>query len=370
MPNTLMRGLILAALMFATAAGAAPVDASLAEAMTGSATPAMGAVVIRDFKAETIAVRGVRRLGGSEPVAAGDLWHLGSDGKAMTATLVARLVDRGLLSWDKPLAQMLPDLADRMRPEYRDVTLLDLMSHRSGLRDMQDDKDPFFQAFYRDARPLAAQRRSWAEHELAEAPVVEKRTKSSYSNANFIIAGLIAERAGGDTYENLMRREVFAPLGMRSPTTAFAGARDLSGHLAGHPATAHDANPGVLNPAGGWRMSLADWSRFCIDQMAGEHGRGKLLKAETYRVLHTAQGQTNAALGWGAAPRAAGRQGPALTHQGSDGTWIALVILFPASGNGALVTANAADDMGGDKAALAVARALVTDLAPPAQPAP
>ena len=163
-----------------------------------------------------------------------------------------------------------------------------------------------------------------------------------------------------------MRREVFAPLAIRSPTTAFAGPRELSGHLAGRRATAHDANPAVLNPAGGWRMSLADWSRFCIDQMQGERGRGKLQKPETYRRLHTAQGGTDAALGWGAVSRAAGRQGPALTHQGSDGTWVALVILFPTTGAGALITANAGDDMGGEKATIDALRTHVVDLAPPA----
>jgi hypothetical protein len=59
-----------------------------------------------------------------------------------------------------------------------------------------------------------------------------------------------------------------------------------------------------------------------------------------------------------------------LTHAGSDGTWEALVVLFPASGNGVLVTANAAEDMQGDKASSQVIRALAADLAPPAPPQP
>jgi hypothetical protein len=115
-------------------------------------------------------------------------------------------------------------------------------------------------------------------------------------------------------------------------------------------------------------MTLRDWARFCIDQMEGERGHGRLLKTETYRRLHTGQGGTNAALGWGAAPKAAGRQGPALTHAGSDGNWYALVLLFPQTGNGVLVTANAADSMGGDKASTEALRALAATLAPPASP--
>jgi CubicO group peptidase (beta-lactamase class C family) len=138
--------------------------------------------------------------------------------------------------------------------------------------------------------------------------------------------------------------------------------------VGGKPETAHDANPAFVDPAGGWRMTLNDWAVFCLDQMEGERGRGRLLKPATYKMLHTPQGDTVAALGWGAPAKAAGRQGPALTHAGSDGNWYALVLLFPTSGNGVLVTANAADDMGGDKAATATIRAVAETLAPPATP--
>lgn len=76
----------------------------------------------------------MRRLGSADPVRRGDGWRLGSDGKAMTATMIARLVEQGVLSWDTRLDQMLPDLAASMHPEYRGVTLPDLLSHRSGLQ--------------------------------------------------------------------------------------------------------------------------------------------------------------------------------------------------------------------------------------------
>lgn len=62
-----------------------------------------------------------------------DVWLIGSDGKPMTATLIAKLVDRGKLSWTTQLSEMLPMLAKDMRAEYRTVTLLELLSHRAGL---------------------------------------------------------------------------------------------------------------------------------------------------------------------------------------------------------------------------------------------
>jgi len=367
----------LVALFCLVALAAAPAQAAeptlpelLAQAMDGKAVPAMGVLVIRDGQVADQAVRGLRRIDAPAPVAPGDRWNIGSDGKAMTATMVARLVDRGLLRWDAPLSQMLPDLAAVMRPEYRDATLLDLLSHRAGLPENIGDMT-FFQTFYGDSRPLPEQRMAYLRKALTEAPIGPARGEASYSNTGLILAGVIAERATGKPFEQLMREEVFAPLGMTSADYDQApGPGELFGHVDGRVSTTAEANPQMIMPGGGVRLSLADWARFCIDQLAGEQGRGKLLKPETYRLLHTPQGETIYALGWGVPPSLAGRAGPLLTHAGSDGNWFAFVALFPASGNGVLVVANAADSMGGDAAVKVVAKAVVQTLAPPVPPAP
>src|SRR5205823_3881074 len=95
-------------------------------------------LVIRNGKIDEVAVSGLRRIGRSGQVRDGDAWLIGSCTKPMTATLIARLVDRGLLAWDTPLSAMLPELAETMRPEYRPVTLVQLLSHQSGLpRDLE-----------------------------------------------------------------------------------------------------------------------------------------------------------------------------------------------------------------------------------------
>lgn len=341
-----------------------PLSTILAEAMDGKAVPAMGILVIRDGKVVDQAVRGVRRIGGA-PVAIGDRWNLGSDGKAMTATLIGRLVERGVLRWDAPLSEMLPELAAGMRPEYRDVTLLELMSHRAGLPENLSD-EAFYKTFYGATRPMPEQRLAYLRRAVAEAPIGPARGEASYSNTGLILAGAIAERATGKPYERLMREEVFAPLGMTTPDFSQSPqAGEPFGHVDGRVATAADANAEMIVPAGGVRMSLADWGRFAVDQLEGEQGRGKLLKAGTYKLLHTPQGDTIFALGWGVPPAIAGRQGPALTHGGSDGNWFAFICLFPGSENGVLVVANAADSMGGDAAAKAAANAVIATLAPP-----
>src|SRR5689334_18899413 len=101
-----------------------PTSASvLASALAGTTTPGIAAITIRDLGAEPERVAGVRVMNTDDRIAPGDRWHLGSDGKAMTATLIARLVESGVLSWERPLSQMLPELAQGMQAQYRDVTL-------------------------------------------------------------------------------------------------------------------------------------------------------------------------------------------------------------------------------------------------------
>ncbi|WP_298158766.1 serine hydrolase [Brevundimonas sp.] len=350
--------------------GVPPLPATLAAAMEGKTVPAVGVLVIRNGEVVDQAVAGIDALGSESPATIDDLWNLGSDSKAMTVTMIARLVERGVLSWEAPLSEMLPDLAAEMRPEYRDVTLVDLMSHRAGLPENHSD-EAYFRTFFTDTRPLQEQRLAYLRLAVADAPVGPTRGEPSYSNTGLILAGAIAEQATGKSYETLMQEEVFGPLGMTTAVfNQIPDAGETSGHIDGRMSVAADGNPQMILPAGGVRMTLADWARFCIDQMAGEAGRGKLLKPETYRLMHTPRGDSIVAMGWGVPPQISGRAGPALTHGGSDGNWFAFVALFPGSENGVLAVANAAETMGGEAAVKAAARAVIQTLAPAVPPAP
>jgi CubicO group peptidase (beta-lactamase class C family) len=95
--------------------------------------PALGAAVFTKDSILGLDVVGVRSTGNATPVAAGDLFHIGSDAKAMTAGLLGLLVDRGRLRWNSRLGEIFPELEATMRPEYRDLTVRELLTHRSGL---------------------------------------------------------------------------------------------------------------------------------------------------------------------------------------------------------------------------------------------
>jgi CubicO group peptidase (beta-lactamase class C family) len=336
-------------------------DRVLAKAMRATHVPAMGVLVLRDGAVADQAVRGVRRTDSPDLVQAGDAWMIGSTSKVQTVALIARLVEQGTLSWDAPLSAMLPDASGARRPEYAQVTLVQLLGHRAGLPENVSDM-AFIEGFMKDARPLPEQRLDYVTRALSEAPTSAPGTDWSYSNTGFLIAAAIAERATGRTYEALMRDEVFGPLGMTTAGFGAPPAGQPSGHAAGAPVGVSNAD--MFAPAGNLHMSLGDWARFNADQLAGERGHGTLLTPDDYARMQTPTAPGASGLDWGIQPSIAGRIGPAWVHGGSDGFWFAYVVLFPNSGNGALVVDNADEAMGGDKAAMAALKAVLPWLAP------
>jgi CubicO group peptidase (beta-lactamase class C family) len=338
------------------------IDPLLAKALQDPSVPAIAALVIRDGKVAEQGVRGVRALGSPAPAGLQDVWHIGSDAKAMTATMVARLVERGILSWATPLKALLPGVS--MRPEFQNVTLPELLSHRAGLRDLDDTVDAKLLAAARASiEPLPAQRHAFAKTTLNEAPIGPAHGPSSYSNSDYVIVAAVVEQATGQTFEALMQQEVFGPLGM---TVDFSDSKpgQVLGHRDGKPLTGPlSDNPALTAPAGRVKLTLADWALFAIDQMAGEQGAGKLLQPATYRFMHTAQGDTPAALGWGVMttwPAAAPVK--LLTHAGSNGYWYAMIGLAPATQSGVLVVTNAAEGSGAQNEATGVLMTLLAEV--------
>ncbi|QNA88028.1 beta-lactamase family protein [Massilia sp. Dwa41.01b] len=359
----------VAAFSLAAVAAATPseeLSAAIASAKSGSKVPAVGAVILRDGAVSAQTVLGVREAGSKAAVTLDDVWLIGSTGKVMTVAMIARLVERGVLAWDTPLDAMLPDMAGSMRPEYRKVTLVELLSHRAGFpRDLRNDKTMV--KFFRDGRPSAEQRLSYVAVALKDKPEAKAGT-FSYSNAGFIVATVIAERAAHASYEELMGAEVFKPLGMTRAGFGNTGEGQNRGHQHGKPmrhmARLNDGAPRMYAPAGFLHMSLEDWAKFNLDQLAGAAGKGKLLSPASYRLMQTAQPGSPAGLDWGVQQSIAGRQGPVLVHQGSDGNWLAIAVLFPEQGTGALMVANAGPDMGADQVLMGLAGSLFAQLSP------
>lgn len=311
--------------------------------------PALAGLVAIDGQVAGVAAVGSRRLGAPEGVTVDDLWHLGSCTKAMTATLIGRLVERELLRLDTTLGEVYPDV--EMDPAWRSVTVEQLLCHRAGAPAGLERDGLWGRLFTDQETPLPSLRRTVVEHVTAVSPAPAPGTGFLYSNPGYTLAGAVAEQVTGRPYEDLLREEVFAPLGM---TRAGFGAppgdaaprghrRDWRGVTVMEPDAFASDNPPTIAPAGTVHAPLEDWARFALAHLRGARGEdGLLLRAETFKALHAPRGDERYALGWGSVERdwAGGR---VLTHSGSNTMWFATVVVAPDAGVVALVVTNAGD---------------------------
>ena len=319
--------------------------------------PALGAAVFTKDSILGLAVVGVRRIGNTTPATASDLFHIGSDTKAMTAGLLGLLVDRGKLRWDSRLDEIFPELKPSMRPEYRGLSVRELLTHRSGIV-------PNPTVSFIDATPHATPReqRDAFMRWIVQQPLATPRGSHAYANSNYIIAGAIAERLFNGDYERLLIVELLAPLGITTAGFGAPGRADLVDQPWGHrvwlgfhravpPGPGAD-NPPVFGSAGRLHLSLADWARWGQAVIRAARGEQSPWSPTTGRALVTPlAGDTSAfatAYGWGVGRRTwAGPTGRVLSHAGSNGRWYAVAWLAPDADFGLLVVTN----QGNDKAA-------------------
>lgn len=217
---------------------------------------------------------GVADRGTGTPVDPDTLFQIGSISKSFTATVAARLVDRGLLDLDDAVVDHLPTA--RLDPR---ITLRHLASHTAGL----PGDPPTLRRKHGDYPVLAFTHfelyRSMAEAQLQSPP----GSAWAYSNFGYGILGHVLEMVTDTPFEVLVAEEVFAPLGMDASTVT------IWPELAGRLATPYWLVDGrleeypspwdeeALAPAGGIASSLRDLGRFAAFQLAvARAGEGTL----------------------------------------------------------------------------------------------
>jgi CubicO group peptidase (beta-lactamase class C family) len=314
--------------------------------------PALAGAIVTSQGLVAAGAVGVRKAGTEVPVTVDDQWHIGSDTKAMTATLIGALVEQGKLRWETTVGEMFSDLATSMPPELQKVTLLHLLSHRAGL---PANLSGGWWKVPRDGT-TREQRLAALKMALSEKLDSEPSAKYGYSNLGYVLAGAMAEKAADASWEDLMTRMVCEPLGLKSVGFGGTGTPGQIDQPWGHGADGKPVenngpavdNPPVLGPAGRVHCSLADWAKFIADQLRGARGEGALLKPETYRKLHTPPFNGDYALGWLVTQRDWGG-GTVLTHAGSNTMNFAVVWMAPQRDFAVLAVTN----QGGDVAAKA-----------------
>ncbi len=310
---------------------------------------ALGAVVASKQGVIDLAVAGSRRKDANNPVQPADKWHLGSNTKALTALLYARLVERGLADWGATLPELFPALAEEMDPAWQAVTIEDLFAHRTGMMQMGGF---WLNARRNDERPITAQRAEAARNVLTKPP---SKTPGAfdYNNLNYILAGAAMEvilRAQADlpdTWEAAMQALLFDALASDAARSGFGYGPPPDG-LEGHRATfgvflspvgrgKGADNPMLLGPAGTLHASLQAHAELAVEFLKDDSPLIPVSMREKLFRPHPDE-TSGYAMGWGVYDDP--KYGRLFLHSGSNTMWLSRIIIAPELDRVVIVNAN------------------------------
>jgi CubicO group peptidase (beta-lactamase class C family) len=301
--------------------------------------PGLAAAVVKEGRLVAHGIYGVRVSGKPERLQLGDRFHFASCTKSMTAMLAARLVEEKRIKWDSRVRDVLPDLARAARPEYWDVTLIQLLAHTGHMPSYTS----FPEARARELRALVgsheAQRLAFLKQVLATEPPNPGTGNNAYSNAGYALVGAMLERAADRSWERLIKERLFLPLHFKGAVFGWPATpqhpdqprghwREEGGQVQQQPLD-HPFLVPCLWPAGAVSGTIDDFALYAKDHLDGLLGRKALLKPETYRRLHTTLNgdKEGFTLGWGV--RSDPELGTVHFGAGSGGTYWAQIALFP-----------------------------------------
>ena len=321
----------------------------------------LAAMVMVDGQLVASAVDGERKKGSGVPLEIGDRWHLGSVTKSITATMIARLVESGKMHWSDTVGECFPDAS--IHEDWKPVTLKQLLTHTAGAPANFSFQVALKQPALGPECTLA--RREAVLKVIGKKPAYPPGEKFAYSNVGYTIAGAMAEKATGATWEDLVKREVFEPLeltgaGFGPPKSPAKTLEQPRGHrtVLGWKVSVNDEadNTPIIGPAGTVHMTLSNLCTYATEHLRGDLGEGKLLSAETYKLLHAPE-LDHYACGWLKNEPSAEIPHTVYWHNGSNTMWYALVAFIPEKKMVVAVTSNDGDVSKAEAAAWEVVKA-------------
>jgi CubicO group peptidase (beta-lactamase class C family) len=228
---------------------------------------------------------GVRKIGEPAVVDEHTLFAIGSSSKAFTAASVAILVDQGKLKWDDPVTKYLPGF--EMYDPYvtRELTVRDLLTHRSGLQ-----RGDFL----------------WYGSELDRDEIVRRarfikpswslRSTFGYQNIMYLTAGQLVARVSGKTWDEFIQQRIFAPLSMTSSSTSITAFKTADNVASPHAKVDEKVsaipwrNIDNIAPAGSINsnvLDMAQWVRLQLNQGAIKNER--VFSAAAAKEMHASQ---------------------------------------------------------------------------------
>lgn len=283
------RARIVLAMFFVFASSASParaqqlgrLDDYVTRAMAAWEVPGLGLAIVHRDSIVYARGFGVRDLDSRERVDEHTMFAIGSSSKAFTALLLATLIDDGAAKWDDRVIEHLPWFQVFDPYVTREMTLRDVLSHRSGL-----SRGDLLWYGSDMSREDVIRRVRWLE------PSWSFRSQFGYQNIMYLTAGEIVEELSGSTWDTLVREHIFTPLGMRTSSTSIDALASMT-----NVATPHARIDGRVTPIA-WRdidnagpagsinsnvREMAAWVRLQLGR--GEYGGRRVVSAANHREM-------------------------------------------------------------------------------------
>jgi CubicO group peptidase (beta-lactamase class C family) len=260
-------------------------DQYVIQAMKDWEVPGLAIAIVKDDRIVFAKGYGVRELGGTAAVDEHTLFAIGSSSKAFTAATVAMLVDEGKIKWDDPVTKYLPGFQLFDPYSTRELTVRDLVTHRSGLE--RGDLLWYASAYDRNEvlRRVRFLKPSWS-----------LRSRFGYQNIMFLAAGQIMPAVTGKEWDDIVRERIFVPLGMNESSTSirkFAGIDNVAS-----PHSKIDdklqkvawRNIDNIGPAGSINSNVTDMAQWLRTNLGGGmYEKKKVLSAGAVKEMQTPQ---------------------------------------------------------------------------------
>ncbi|WP_078652628.1 serine hydrolase domain-containing protein [Streptomyces sp. NRRL F-525] len=208
-----------------------------------------------------------------------DKFRIASSTKAFVSTVMLQLVGEGRVSLDDTVEHWLPGTVSGNRNDGNAITVRQLLNHTSGLFNYTAD----FPAISTVAGFEADRYTTWTPQQLVgiamrHAPDFAPGTQWEYSNTNYILAGMIIQKATGHTWQQEVTRRIIRPLGLRDTSAPDTSSRIPGQHLHGYSdfggsgptIDVTDLNPTVAGSAGAMISTTNDLTRFFSSLLGGK----------------------------------------------------------------------------------------------------
>jgi len=285
-----MRRFLFALLLLPAVAAAqspAAIDSIVERALKTFGTQGVAVAVVKDGKVVVAKGYGIKRMGSAEKVGPDTRFGIASNTKAFTATAIGMLVEEGKLQWDAPVIRYLPEFAMYDPFVTRELTIRDLLVHRSGLGLGAGDLLWWPASTYN--------RKEIVQRLRSIKPATSFRSAYAYDNVLYLVAGEVIERVTGRTWEQFVQERILNKVGMTASTVRHSDAVANADVAATHaevegvmkviaPMTSDNTNP-----AGGINAGARDIAKWLLVQLdSGRLADGsRLISARTAREIWT-----------------------------------------------------------------------------------